>query len=245
MDPAARLGGLSIVLPAYNEEANVAAAIEAARVAGERFAERVEVIVVDDGSRDATAERALAYAAGDARIRLLRHERNRGYGGAVKTGLKAAREPFVFFTDSDLQFDLGQIGELVARLGEAPIVVGYRANRQDPWVRKLNAWAWGRLQRVVFGIRVRDIDCAFKLFRREVVADMPMRSDGAFLSTEILARAMAAGHAIVEIPVRHYPRRAGAPTGANPGVILKAFREMAELWGDLRNPTESVKRGCR
>jgi len=118
-------------------------------------------------------------------------------------------------------------------------VVGYRVNRQDPWIRKLNAQAWGSLQRLVFGIRVRDIDCGFKIFRREVVAEMPMHSDGAFISTEILARAMAAGHRIVEIPVRHYPRRAGAPTGANPGVILKAFREMAELWGDLRARTGS------
>jgi glycosyltransferase involved in cell wall biosynthesis len=230
----ARLDGLTIVLPAYNEEANVAAAIDAARAAGGRFADDVEVIVVDDGSRDATAERALAAAGGDDRVRLLRHEKNRGYGGAVKTGLKAAKQPYVFFTDSDLQFDLGQIGELIPHLGEAPVVVGYRANRQDPWIRKLNAQAWGMLQRLVFGIRVRDIDCAFKIFRREVVAEMPMHSDGAFLSTEILARAMAAGHRIVEIPVQHYPRRAGAPTGANPGVILKAFREMAELWGELR-----------
>jgi glycosyltransferase involved in cell wall biosynthesis len=232
-DPV-RLDGLTIVLPAYNEEANVAAAIDAARAAGERFADDVEVIVVDDGSHDATAERAIAAAGGDGRVRLLRHEKNRGYGGAVKTGLKAAKQPYVFFTDSDLQFDLGQIGELIPHLDEAPVVVGYRANRQDPWVRKLNAQAWGTLQRLVFGIRVRDIDCAFKIFRREVVAEMPMRSDGAFISTEILARAMAAGHRIVEIPVRHYPRRAGAPTGANPAVILKAFREMAELWGDLR-----------
>ena len=229
-----RLEGLSIVLPAYNEEANIGAAVTAARAAGERFARDFEVIVVDDGSRDATGERVLAAAGGDSRIRLIRHEQNRGYGGAVKTGLKAARCPFVFFTDSDLQFDLNEIGDLAARVGEASVVVGYRANRQDNSVRKLNAWAWGRLQRFVFGIRVRDIDCAFKLFRREVIADMPMRSDGAFLSTEILARAMAAGHSIVEIPVHHYPRRAGAPTGARPGVILKAFREMAELWGDLR-----------
>ncbi|MGH7804023.1 MAG: glycosyltransferase family 2 protein, partial [Candidatus Binatia bacterium] len=155
---SSRVDGLSIILPAYNEEANVVAAIEAAHAAGERFAERHEVIVVDDGSRDATAERVLACAGVDPRVRLLRHERNRGYGGAVKTGLKAAREPFVFFTDSDLQFDLGQVGKLVECLDEAPVVVGYRANRQDPWVRKLNAWAWGALQRLVFGIRVRDID---------------------------------------------------------------------------------------
>jgi glycosyltransferase involved in cell wall biosynthesis len=229
-----RCSGLSLVMPAYNEEANVKAAIRACATAGEKFAEDYEVIVVDDGSRDHTAERVREEAQGNPRVRLISLPQNRGFGGALKTGLKAADKPLVFYTDSDLQFDLQEIASLLDRIDDCDIVVGYRVNRQDHFVRKLNAWAWGRLQWVLFGLNVRDIDCGFKLFRREVLQSMPMRSDGAFISTEILLRARAAGHRIREVPVRHYPRKAGAPTGANLAVIRKAFRELRDLRKELR-----------
>lgn len=229
-----RCTGLSLVMPAYNEEANVKAAIRACAAAGEKFAEDYEVIVVDDGSRDHTAERVREEAQGNPRVRLISLPQNRGFGGALKTGLKAADKPLVFYTDSDLQFDLQEIGSLLDPIDDCEIVVGYRVNRQDHLVRKLNAWAWGRLQWVLFGLNVRDIDCGFKLFRREVLQSMPMRSDGAFISTEILLRARAAGHRIREVPVRHYPRKAGAPTGANFAVIRKAFRELWDLRKELR-----------
>jgi len=228
-----RSPGLSLVMPAYNEEANVGAAIHACAAAGEKFAEDYEVVVVDDGSRDRTSERVQAEARTNPRVRLIRLPQNRGFGGALKTGLKSAEKPHVFYTDSDLQFDLEEIAKLLAEIDEAPIVVGYRIDRQDHFVRKLNAWAWGRLQWVLFGLDVRDIDCGFKLFRREVLQAMPMRSDGAFISTEILLRARAAGHSIRQVPVHHYPRKAGAPTGANLAVIGKAFRELWQLRREL------------
>ncbi len=226
--------GLSIVLPAYNEEANIDEAIRLAGEAASRFADEHEVIVVDDGSRDRTSERVGEAARSDPRVRLISLPENRGYGAAVKTGLQAARMPLVFFTDSDLQFDLGQIADLLAKIDEFPVVIGYRVDRQDHWMRKLNAFGWSVLQRLFFGLQVRDIDCAFKLFRREVLESMPMRSDGAFLSAELLVRATAAGNRICQIPVRHYPRKAGAPTGARLGVIARAFRELWELKGELR-----------
>ncbi len=226
--------GLSIILPAYDEEANVAEAIRRAGEAAARFADEHEVIVVNDGSRDRTAERVEEAARGDSRVRLISLPANRGYGAAVKTGLQAARMPLVFFTDSDLQFDLGQIADLLGKIDHFPVVIGYRVDRQDHWMRKLNAFAWAVLQRLFFGLRVRDIDCAFKLFRREVLEGMPMRSDGAFLSTELLVRAQARGNRICQLPVRHYPRKAGAPTGARLGVIAKAFRELWELKGELK-----------
>ena len=234
MSAARRPGGLTIVFPAYNEEANVGAAIAAADAAAARHFDEWEIVVVDDGSRDATAERVLEAKASNPRVELIRLPRNRGYGAAVKTGLQAARMRLVFFTDSDLQFDLEQIPDLLARIDECPVVIGWRRNRRDHWMREWNAWAWGRLQRLLFGLRVRDIDCAFKLFRREVLEGMPMRSDGAFISTELLLRAQAAGWKICEVPVDHFPRRAGAPTGARLSVILKAFRELAELRRELR-----------
>jgi glycosyltransferase involved in cell wall biosynthesis len=229
-----RSPGLSLVMPAYNEEANVGAAVRACAAAGAKFAEDYEVVVVDDGSRDRTSERVQAEAQNDPRVRLIRLPQNRGFGGALKTGLKAAQQPHVFYTDSDLQFDLEEIAKLLEHIDEVAVVVGYRIDRQDHFVRKLNAWAWGRLQWVLFGLNVRDIDCGFKLFRREVLQAMPMRSDGAFLSTEMLLRARAAGHAIGEVPVHHYPRKAGAPTGANLRVIGRAFRELWQLRRELR-----------
>ena len=234
MNPEPKRPGLSVVLPAFNEEANVGAAIEAAKAAAEPLFEDVEVIVVDDGSRDATADRVREASAGDARVRLLAHPQNRGYGAAVTTGLRAARLPLVFYTDSDLQFDLGQIAVLLEKIDEVPIVVGYRRNRQDPFHRKLNAWAWNQLQRQLFGLNIRDVDCAFKLFHREVLVDLPLAAEGAFFSTELMARLRARGYGIVEVPVDHYPRRAGAPTGARLGVIGKAFRELWRLRQELR-----------
>lgn len=226
--------GLSIVLPAYNEEANVALAVMRMIEAAEPVFEEIEILVVDDGSRDATADRVREIARVDPRVGLLQHPVNRGYGAAVTTGLRAAKQPLVFYTDSDLQFDPHQIRDLLARIDQFPVVIGYRRNREDPWFRTLNAWAWNQLQRVTFGVAFRDVDCAFKMFRREVLVNLPLRAEGAFFSTELLLRARAAGYEFVEVPVDHFPRRAGAPTGARLGVIGKAFREMWRLRRELK-----------
>jgi len=226
--------GLSVVLPAFNEEANVARAVREVKAAVLPLFDDFEIVVVDDGSRDRTAERVREESRADSRVRLVQFTTNRGYGAAVTAGLRAARLPLVFYTDSDLQFDPRQIEDLLAKIDEFPVVVGYRRNRQDPWVRKLNAAAWNLLQRAWFGLRVRDVDCAFKLFRREVLEGLPLRSEGAFFSTELMLRTHAAGHRMCEVPVDHYPRQAGAPTGARLGVIGKAFREMWRLRRELR-----------
>ncbi len=233
-EPTKKRPGLSAVMPAYNEEANVGRAIEAVRAAIEPWFDRIEVIVVDDGSRDRTADEVRKASEADPRVRLVQHPKNRGYGAAVTSGLRAAELPLVFYTDADLQFDPRQITALLARADEAPIVVGYRRNRQDPWHRKLNAWAWNVLQWAFFGLSIRDIDCAFKLLRREVIQSVDLAAEGAFFSTELLLRAKAKGFAIVEVPVDHFPRQAGAPTGARLGVIARAFVEMWRLRRELR-----------
>jgi glycosyltransferase involved in cell wall biosynthesis len=220
--------GVSIVLPAYNEEANIAVAVTRMIEAAEPLFEEIEVVVVDDGSRDATAERVREIARADPRVHLLQHPVNRGYGATVTSGLRAAQQPRVFYTDSDLQFDPRHIRDLLARIDEFAIVIGYRKDRQDPWLRKLNAWGWNQLQRRVFGHAVRDVDCAFKLLRREVLENLVLSAKGAFFSTELLLRARFA-----EVPVEHFRRRAGAPTGARLAVIRKAFREMWRLRREL------------
>lgn len=223
---------LSIVLPAFNEAPTVGSAAAAALDAADALGVDAEVIVVDDGSRDATA--AVAAGVGDPRVRLLRHPRNVGYGAALKTGILAARKEHIFFTDADLQFDLDELGRLSRHATEYDIIVGYRAERRDSLGRRLDAWAWNRLVDGLFGLGVRDIDCAFKVFHRRVFAQIAVRSLGAFVNSEILVRARSHGFSIKEVPVSHFPRRSGTATGAHPRVVLRAFVELARLHGELR-----------
>lgn len=225
---------LSIVLPAFNESANVAEAVGGAVSALGALVRDWEVVVVDDGSSDDTAARVEDWSERESRVRLVRHSRNRGYGAALRSGFRAARKDHVFFTDSDLQFDLGELGLLLPHTRRFDIVAGYRQQRQDPWNRRLNAWAWGRLVDTVFDVGVRDVNCAFKVFRREVLDRISIRSDGAFVNTEILAKARAQGYSVRQVPVTHFPRTLGEQTGARPRVVARAFLELGLLYGDVR-----------
>ena len=195
--------------------------------------------MVDDGSADGTAQVTRELIPTHPGLRLVSHPANRGYGAAVRTGLESATMDYVFFSDADLQFDPGELGLLIEHIGEYDLVTGYRQHRKDNAVRKLNAGAWGALMRLALGVRARDIDCAFKLFTREILDRIgldSLRSEGAFISAEILARLAHAGGRIKEVPVSHFDRRAGAQTGANPRVILRAFRELFKLRREIRRP---------
>jgi len=144
----------------------------------------------------------------------------------------------VFFTDADLQFDVGELGRLLVAASGCDIVAGYRAPRRDPLLRVLNGVVWSRLVDALFATGVRDVDCAFKLFDRRVIDAIPIHSVGAFVNTEILVRARAAGFRVVEVPVSHHPRRAGQASGANPRVIARALVELAGLYSELRRLPE-------
>jgi glycosyltransferase involved in cell wall biosynthesis len=219
---------LSISFPAYNEADNIGVAIEdAVRVAGE-ITDDFEVIVVDDGSADRTGDVVLEVAARHPQVRLVQHEVNQGYGAAVFDGLVAGTKEWAFFTDSDLQFVLDDLKGLWALRDTADLIIGYRAPRRDSFVRKFNGFGWTWLTNVLFGYVSRDVDCAFKLMRREVVNTVAPHvvSRGATLSAEFLVRAKKTGFAFKEAPVTHLPRVAGSQTGANLSVILRAFREM-------------------
>jgi len=228
---------LSLVFPVFDEEQNVGPLLASALALAPRLATPFELIVVDDGSRDRSAAIVEAWQRRDPRIRLLHHPTNVGYGAALRSGLRAARGEWVFFTDADLQFDLAELERLLAHAGAADLVVGYRAPRRDPWRRRALAWGWGVLVRGLFGLRVRDIDCAFKVFHRPVLEALPIESIGAFVSTELLVRATRAGFRVVEVPVTHRPRVAGRAKGATPRVVLRALAELAALYGDLRRAT--------
>lgn len=226
------LASLSFFCPAYNEQANIERAVRDALTVLPRFADTLEVIVVDDGSTDRTGEIADRLAAEDVRVRVVHHWPNRGYGAALRSGLEAARYDHVLFTDGDLQFDLTDLERLLPRLGRADVVVGYREKRADPPRRLFIAWVYNLLIRVLFAAPFRDVDCAFKLFRRQVFAGVPLsrvRSDGAFFSPELLLVLRAAGVRIEQVAVRHLPRRAGEEKGATPRVVARAIRDLLRL----------------
>jgi glycosyltransferase involved in cell wall biosynthesis len=231
--PDDRLTSLSIVLPCHDEEQNVAAAIHEAAAAAAATADAYEILVVDDGSADATRAIAAAASLRDPRVRLLVHDENRGYGAALRTGIAAARCDWILLTDADLQFDLSELTRFVAPAADHDLVVGFRLARMDPAMRRVNAYAWNRLVGRVFDLDVRDVDCAFKLVRTELAQRLALTADGAMISTELLARARLAGASIVELGVRHRPRVAGRQSGADPAVVVGAFRELRRIRGEL------------
>jgi len=219
---------LSVVLPAYNEEENVEQAVKHVSGVAQTLDRDYEIILVNDGSSDRTGEIGRELEKDIPSFRLVEHYPNRGYGGALKAGFEAARKDLIAFYPGDAQFDFEEVKRLLDQLKEedADIVCGYRVNRQDNPIRRLNGWGWNLVVRLLFGYLCRDIDCGFKLFRRRILDHITIRSDGAMIDTELLAGAKARGYDIAEAPLTHLPREAGEATGANLHVIVKAFRDL-------------------
>ena len=224
---------LSLVFPAFNEAENLPTLLESAVKIGDQLGVCFEIVIVDDGSIDHSAEILARWSGRDPRITSVHHPTNLGYGAALRAGLRQARGELVFFSDADLQFDLREIALLLKHAENVDIVAGYRAPRRDPLLRRAIARIWGGLVRALFDVPVRDIDCAFKIFRREVLDAIPIESIGAFVNTEILARAQAAGFRTKQVPVTHHPRRSGTQSGAHPRVILRALLELSQLYSEL------------
>ena len=229
-----RLEGLSIVLPCLDEAENIAAVIGAATTAARSVTDDYEVIVVDDGSTDATGAIAREIAERDPRVVVVSHPANRGYGAAVRSGIDASRLAWVLLTDADGQFDFSDLPRFVIDSPDYDMLAGYRAHRQDPWHRRVAAAAWKLLVRRSFGVNLHDIDCAFKLVRGDRLRSLKLSCDGAMLPTELLVRAMQDHWRIAELSVHHLPRLAGRSTGGNPRVALRALRERHAFSQDLR-----------
>ena len=222
------------MLPAFNEEACIEKAVHDALAHLEAVHPSSEILVVDDGSSDRTAELVEAIARDHPRVVLLRHGANRGYGAAIWNGFRSARGELLFFTDSDSQFDIREIDSLIeaAEREDADAVFGFRVYRYDSVLRCVLSWVYNRLVRVLFRVRVRDVDCAFKLFRRELVERMDIESTDFFVDTELVAQAARLGARTVEVGVRHYPRTAGRTT-VRPSHIPRTLATVARMWWRL------------
>ena len=242
----ARVAALSYFFPAHNEAANLRGLVEEALATLPSLAETFEVVIVDDGSRDATPQIADELAAADPRVRAIHHPTNLGYGAALRTGFASSHHDLIAFTDGDRQFRVSDIGRLTSRYADGGVeaVVGFRIRRADPLVRTLYAQAYRMANRIFFGLRVSDVDCACKLFRRDALRGINVESGGAFFSAELLIKLRASGRTVAEVGVPHYPRTAGSPTGAKPRVVFRAMRDFwalrLRLWAQ---PGRALTRG--
>lgn len=235
-----RVAHLSYFFPAHNEEANLEGLVREALETLPAIAETFEIIAVNDGSRDRTREIADRLAAEHPGVvRAVHHDSNRGYGGALRSGFEASRYELLAFTDGDRQFRVADIARLTERLAAADrpdVVVGYRIKRADPIIRIVYARTYKLANRIFYGLRVRDVDCACKLFRRDALEGVRVESGGAFFSAELLVKIAEQGRSVVEVGVPHYARTAGSPTGARPSVIGRAVKDFwmlrLRLWAN-------------
>ena len=229
-----RVPGLSVFLPCFNESGNLAQLVSRFSAELPAVADAYEIIIVDDGSSDGTGEMADRIASLDSHVRVVHHGVNRGYGAAVRSGISAASQPFVLLCDGDGQFDPAEMKALLEKLNDHDVIVGRRVRRADNLVRRINGKAWTQLVRVLFGVRISDIDCGFKLFRREFLSDLKLHAEGAMITTELMTRLSCRGARICEVDVSHFPRAAGEQSGNSLRVVVRAFRELFVLYHDLK-----------
>ncbi len=224
---------ISLFFPCYNEEDNIETTIKKALNVLRSLTDTFEIIVVDDGSHDQTEKIVKSLIKEEKRIKLIQHPRNRGYGAVLRTGLKNARYDLICFTDADGQFDFSQIKKMLPLINDAEVVIGYRRKRRDAFHRLVNAKIYGVVIRLFFGLKVRDVDCGFKLFQKKVIDDIEIEARGALASAEILVKIKSKGYRIKEIGVDHFPRFGGKSTGANLRVIFKAAKELFKFFPKL------------
>jgi glycosyltransferase involved in cell wall biosynthesis len=229
------LSGLTIVLPCFNEEQNLRDAVRFATAAAERCARIHEIVIVDDGSSDETVAVASELVLRDPRVRLVVHAVNRGYGPALRSGIAAARMPWVLLIDADLQFVFAELEDFLALAQSADLVVGWRILPQGPVGRRVGGALWNRFVRATLHLAVRDVDCAFRLVRRDLVERLDLRASGALVGAELLVKSRAAGARVAEVPVHHRVRRAGLQAGPGRRLAARTLHELADLRRNLRD----------
>jgi len=237
--------GISVVLPAFNEQENIRLCLAAVYAyLKSRFTD-FEIIVVNDGSIDQTANLVLKFSQRHPRVRLVKHFKNLGYGAALRSGFAKAEKDLVFYTDSDNQFDIRELDLLLPEITKADIVAGYRINRQDPLMRIFIAWVYNFLMRLLFGLKIKDIDCSFKLYRKSVFKKIKLSADTGFIDAELFIKARKAGLSIIQVGVHHFSRLKGKTSYeagsrnqifafVKPQVVIEIFKEIKKLWSELK-----------
>lgn len=231
---------ISIILPAHNEAENLPSLLKKITTKAKDLRWDYEIIVVNDGSTDNTQE--IIKRSRSSQVKLINHITNYGYGAALCSGFKLASKKWVFFTDADGQFDFNEIDKLLALMEKADIIAGFRANRHDPLIRRLNALIFNIAISILFQLKIKDIDCAFKLIKKEVLDKAHPKAAGALINTELLYKAKKMGYTIIQTPVNHYPRIHGKQSGANISVILRAIKELFlfRITGELKSSTQII-----
>jgi glycosyltransferase involved in cell wall biosynthesis len=225
---------LSVFFPAYNEEKNIQSTIEDAVAVLNTLPLEWEILVINDGSKDSTAQEVEELIKKYPRVRLINHQGNKGYGGALKTGFAEAKYPWVVFADSDGQFKFEEVKKMLEKTDEADVILGYRLNRADPFQRRIFTWGWKMLAMVILGLNVRDYSCGFKMLKKSVFESiLPINSEEKVTQIEMLIKAKRKGYRFAEVGVHHYRRIHGVPTGANLAVVIKSFVDMMRLWQEL------------
>lgn len=229
---------ISVFLPTFNEEGSIEGVVLGVKKVLEKTAEKWEIIVVNDGSMDGTRGIVEKLSGKDERIRVISHEVNSGYGASLQTGFYNAKYNWISFIDSDGQFDFGEIGKFIEKQKEtnADLVIGYYKKRKVSFTKILTSKVWETFIYILFGLKVHDIDCGFKLISKGVIEKIPhLESErGAFISSELLIKAKKKGFKFAEVPVTHYPRLQGKGTGRKLNVIIKSFLDLFRLWKRLR-----------
>jgi glycosyltransferase involved in cell wall biosynthesis len=226
---------ISIFFPTYNEEENIEKTVRDAKKVLQEIAEKWEIIIVNDGSKDKSLEIAQKLKKEDKRIRIVNHKVNKGYGGALKSGFRAAKYEWVAFADSDGQFKFSEISKLIEKTDKADLILGYRLSRADSIFRKLFTFGWALIPRIIFGMKVRDYSCGFKLIKKKVFEDIqPLVGEEKVTQIEMLVKAKRMGFKFAEVGVHHYPRKYGSQTGANIKVVLRSVLDLIKLWKKLR-----------
>jgi glycosyltransferase involved in cell wall biosynthesis len=228
-------GSLSLVLPAHNEAGNIEVVVRRALEVLPDYTDDFEIIIVNDGSRDDTPRIIGRLATEEERIRPVHHRANRGYGAALRSGFAATRGDYVMFMDADRQFDIADIRLLSPFVEHFDVVAGFRMERHDPLHRRINAEIFNVAIRILFGVHLRDIDCAFKIFRGDQLRALDLSSPGALINTEIQAKLRRQGATLEQVGVHHYPRVAGQATGGSARVIFRAMGETVLLWIRMHN----------
>jgi len=229
-----KLPSLSIFFPFWNEEKNIEKVVLNAMPVAQKLAVKWEILIIDDGSSDKTLEIAKKLEQKNKNIRIIRHETNRGYGASLKSGLTKSKYDYIVFTDGDGQFDFSEVSKFIEKIQSVDIVIGNRMQRLDHPFRHLLMNLLKIWDFTFFGFYFKDIDCGFKMFRKNAVEKiLPLSSEGAMITTEILAKAIKNKLKIAQVDVRHYPRRFGDQSGGNLRVIIRAVRESLALWKEL------------